>query len=546
MGKLYVGKKRIHKAYMKVRANTDFITATSSDILSGKISIDKDYNKITGSMAVPNSSVLTSETADATAVASDITSGKTGYANGAKITGTAVRKTPKNIINGIIESYNVANNNIIYPGDFVKFVEEECGCGYETTETQSTHKIIKQADLSFAKAYTIGVNKILLFHTENENTSYVSILSIENGVINIADTERINAGDRISSATNRIIPLNNNRYALLSNLGGPEMALIIVTISGNTINNVTTTNTGRYSYYHSIEKLDDTTLFVTYSGNEDVVSCLLFSINADNTVTSRLLSLDTVMYARNVVTGLVSKTKIVVVREDLIGDGPGSMFSLDISNLDLIQVGISELLVVQPIWLSATEVYPLAENVALIAYYIGYSGNGLSFVSIVRTDGIYTREIRQFSFNEYNIDPSSCVVCKLSETTVGIAQGSNSGVYITPIFLTNDVANAYAGTSLRLHRQSCMYIGAASPEINKLCLVYQEYNANVDREIRAKLFEVRGNVFTEVLTVYTDEPLTKTMVAKATGNDKISGIADTFGVGALYGGDTIDIIVPNI
>lgn len=548
MGKLYIGKKRIRKAYMKVRANTDFITATSSDILSGKTTIDKNYNKITGSMPVLTSSDLATATSSATAVASDITLNKTGYKNGTKIIGTAIRSTPKNIINGNIESYQVANNNVINSGDFIKFVTEECGCGYESTEMQSTHTRIAFDDLTFAVSHAISVNKVLLFYTRNEQYSYVAVLNTENGTTTILDSRRIVSETRISSSGSKIIPISNNRFVLLANLGGPQVTVFIVSINDSyTINNVTTIDTEFYNYYYSTVKLNDDRIFVTYPGTQDMISCSIFTINSNNTINITNLTLDTETYARNVKTTLVSSNKILVIREDLIGDGPGSMFTLDISDLNLIQVGLSQQLTAnQPIWLSATDVITVSDNIAILCHYLGYSGSGVTYISIVYTDGLRPSVGRSFTINDMDIDPSSCIITKISENILGISQGSNSGVWITPIFLTDDIQNSTAGTSLRLHRESCMYVAACSPELNKLHFIYQQYNASIDREIRAKLFEVRLRAFTEILTVYTDVPLTKTMVALATGNDTIGGIADTFGVGALYGGDTIDVIVPNI
>lgn len=125
MNHLYVGGKKIGKAVIKSRVNTDFITAGPDDIVAGKISVDANYETIVGTMTNENN--LVDLTSNATANPSDITAGKTGWAKGVLITGTTVRKTPNFFVQGNLKSFKVANNNVINAGDFVKFVEGNDG-----------------------------------------------------------------------------------------------------------------------------------------------------------------------------------------------------------------------------------------------------------------------------------------------------------------------------------------------------------------------------------------------------------------------------------
>lgn len=120
MSSLYKGNTKINKIYVKTRVNTDYITATAADIVSGKTSIDADYNTITGTMNIDIS--MPNLTSDATAIASDITLGKTLYANGVKITGTARRPSLSTLIGGSVKKHIVASGQVINEGDFVKVI----------------------------------------------------------------------------------------------------------------------------------------------------------------------------------------------------------------------------------------------------------------------------------------------------------------------------------------------------------------------------------------------------------------------------------------
>ena len=77
MNHLYVGGKKIGKAVIKSRVNTDFVTAGPDDIVAGKISVDANYETIVGAMTNENN--LADLTSNATANPSDVTAGKTGW-----------------------------------------------------------------------------------------------------------------------------------------------------------------------------------------------------------------------------------------------------------------------------------------------------------------------------------------------------------------------------------------------------------------------------------------------------------------------------------
>ena len=92
------------------------VDITETDIRPGKISIDHNGNKLEG---VTSEKFLENRT-PGTATAADITIDKTLWVNGEKITGTAKTIVNKyELINGKIESYAIAFDNIITAGDFI-------------------------------------------------------------------------------------------------------------------------------------------------------------------------------------------------------------------------------------------------------------------------------------------------------------------------------------------------------------------------------------------------------------------------------------------
>lgn len=98
----------------------EHVNITDADVRTGKISIDKNGNKVVGAAT---QRFLQRSTADATATPIDINQGKTLYVNGSKITGTYVGITPNSSVRGRdITTYTVATGSSITAGAFVKRV----------------------------------------------------------------------------------------------------------------------------------------------------------------------------------------------------------------------------------------------------------------------------------------------------------------------------------------------------------------------------------------------------------------------------------------
>lgn len=97
------------------------VDITDADVRTGKISIDRNGEKIIGAST---QRFLERSTADATAVASDINLGKTGYSDGVKLTGTHTDMTINTAIRGLTSDYTVASDNTVTAGDFVKIISD--------------------------------------------------------------------------------------------------------------------------------------------------------------------------------------------------------------------------------------------------------------------------------------------------------------------------------------------------------------------------------------------------------------------------------------
>ena len=116
---VYINNKE-YNAGVIIDKGLSNVNVTNTDIRPGKVSIDSNGNKLP---AVSHEIFFTSLTNDATVIASDVTAGKTIYANGHKIVGTGSTSTEnvniRDSSNGIIKNFTVQNGQNIKAGDFV-------------------------------------------------------------------------------------------------------------------------------------------------------------------------------------------------------------------------------------------------------------------------------------------------------------------------------------------------------------------------------------------------------------------------------------------
>lgn len=543
MNDFYIGTKRIDKIHVKTRVNTDYITATASDIVSGKKSIDKDYNEITGTMVIDDS--IVDLTADATAIAADITKDKTTYVNGEKITGTAIRPTPKDFINGVIQSYKVANNNIISPGDFVKFVDEVNNTGYKTADAISTTQLVKNGSVSGIDSYVLSNNKILLVFAEN-TTKYLLTACILNMTGTTATISDFVTFGSVTASKINICPISGNRFVILYNpynsfsgnaiIIGIDNSDIITQLSDEIVFNV-----ARTAAMVSL-MLPGDRIFVSYTSGNVSITYGLLTINNDNTITSTMaIPRDEDVYATSIRTILMTENKVLIAYQPNRATSV-QLRILDISDLTNLKYG--------PIYYNgsslqmyAMDMVKVADNFVALTYYISGSLSGTPYLYLLESTGLTINATSmQINFSGSSINNMNAIL--LANNVIGLVIAYNNIIQIMPITITSRTT-ATIGSIYQLTHLGYTIISSVNYEGNKICVFFNSANTS-NRDINFLLTEYINGTFSNIIKVPTDEPITETMVALALGNDEIAGVSDKYGEGRLYGGDTIDIIVPEI
>lgn len=543
MNRLYNGHNEIKTAVIKTRVNSDFITAGPNDILTGKTSIDSDYNKITGTMEITDN--ISELTQDATAVASDITSGKTGYNNGNKITGTAARPTPSSVINGIISSYNVANNNVISAGDFVKFVEEICGCGYETTTIQNGAPIIRSVYSEDTSLLQLDINRILFLFKETNrlNTICGTIINVNNGSISYSDVQEFNVPESVFDI--RLLTLGNSQIVVLY---GNQASLVNVD-ENNTISigtSVSVSNGTRRKFV----VLDSNEVFITYEGwdgSDTTINYSRMKLDNGELVVNIDIPSDYTFYpASNQHTICkIAHNKLLLAYAQANFNRASNAVVLDISNPNFVYAGPVRTL--STIWTVSLDSIQLEEGIAMVSYYNGYSDDGIGGIVCYKVDGLTLSAVSK-SFGYSGVDVVKTKLCKLTDTCVVLTFiGRYSMLSVLPIKRTKGSNEFENGTRYEYSSMSSYAIDVIKIENNKILFVYTDFENNT-HQTRSSILQINNeSTVSNMLTVYDmNKPLTKTMVALALNGDKVDGISDGYGIGALYGGDTINVITPSI
>lgn len=545
MNYFYVGKKRIKKAIIKTKVKSDFITAGAADIVSGKKSIDSNYNPITGTMVINDK--LSDLTTGATAIASDVTLGKTGYKNGSKITGTAVRATPKDVIGGIIKSYKVANNNVISAGDFVKFVEEICGCGYETTTTKATEVSIKSGTNNAIILHQYSANKVLvLFNIRDNNYDWPmfgTIITINNGTITYTTPQAFS--NVYLSTTSQIISLDNNKFVFIDSYYAAPITINNDIISIGT--QVTIVNNG--TFRHAVV-ISSNELFITYEGTDndgDRILCYsrLKLVNNILTATVNIPTNNVFYVGGNAHTICAVDTNRILLAYSIAFNGTSNVVMLDISNPNNVYTGI-----VEPLHAISTYSYDslrLENDIVLLTYYIESGGNGVPYATCIKVNGLEIESWTSIGYGSSASSVTSTQICQLTPTLIIMQYQISNQCNFLIINRTAVGSTGFTFSTKYIFGDTNTATKITKIEDNKFLMVYSKDNGS-GYKLMTRLFQVNdGNIFTDTLTIYDmTKPLTATMAALAKEGDTIGGISDKYGVGALYGGDIIDIIIPSI
>lgn len=121
---LYIGSKLATGVTIIHDKGLKDVNVTDADVRTGKVSIDSNGFRVVGAAT---QRFFEKNTTGATAIASDIDTGKTGYSSGRKITGTYVAPTVNTAVKGNNVNYTVATGNTIVAGNFVKLIGSNIG-----------------------------------------------------------------------------------------------------------------------------------------------------------------------------------------------------------------------------------------------------------------------------------------------------------------------------------------------------------------------------------------------------------------------------------
>ena len=541
MNHLYIGNKKIKKAVIKTKVNSDFITAGPNDIKVGKTSIDANYNTIEGSMVEEH--VLVDLTLNATADPSDVTVGKTGWRNGVEIIGTAVRKTPKDFISGVIESYKVANNNVINAGDFVKFVEEVCGCGYEITTKMSEEATLYNNPIanSHITMHLYDMNKILVIFTiyNNNYIPYYTILTVDNGNITFTNPRQFS----IQLSYAKILVLENNKPVLIT---GSRAYLI-------NINNDTVTLSDPFSItynnssFKDIIVLNSNELFVAYTVNDSEGDPeLQFSrVKLENDVLTATLNInkDRTIYVNELTMCRLDSNRVFLAYAASF-NSYSQYLVLDVSDPNNVYFGVWENLHVMNT--SSMDCKLIEDNFVILTCRIYDSGSSYSlpYMHCFKVENLSISDHYGRGFGNTSFSVSNNEICVLTTNLIVIRAQVTSRCYLIPLYRNQGDIEFQFGTMVDMGFTN-QYTRIVKIEDNKFLMTYFKDDGN-NNIIGSKILQINNkDDISDILTVYDMErPLTATMVALALGSDEICGLSDEDGVGRLYGGDTIRIIRP--
>jgi len=121
---LYIGSKLATGVTIVHDKGLKDVNVTDADVRTGKVSIDSNGFRVVGAAT---QRFFEKNTTGATAIASDIDTGKTGYSSGRKITGTYVGPAINTTVRGNTVTYTVATGNTVTAGDFVKLIGSNVG-----------------------------------------------------------------------------------------------------------------------------------------------------------------------------------------------------------------------------------------------------------------------------------------------------------------------------------------------------------------------------------------------------------------------------------
>jgi len=541
MNYLYKGKKRIKAVTIKTKVNTDFITATESDIVSGKQSIDTDYNTITGTMVITEN--IVNLTPGATAVASDITEGATGYKDGIKITGTAVREKVNTVVPGIIHAYQVANNNVISAGDFVHFVEEICGCGYETKNILSESVYIESVNADDIAILEYDINKILLFFNDANLILHGSIITIDNGIITYTEPQSfsnldITARYKLFSIENgKIVFIFNNRAALVT------VSNDIITI-GQSISAASSTIRG-------VTLLDTNEIFITsegWDGYSNIIEYSRIRIENGNLVATLNIPSDRTLYPATEAQTIcrLSHNKLLLAYAQSNFNRASNIIVLDISDPNYVYSG--QIYTLSTSFTSALNSMQVEDGVAMVSYYVGYSSDGVGYIACCKLEDGLNIDINKKTFGINGSNVSRTEIRQLTPTLSVLGYfGRNDLYHIIPISTIPSTNDFTYGTGYQFGGTG-RATRILNVENNKIFVAYISLTSAEGYRMTVKSLQINNNnIVTDILTVYDmTKPLTTTMVALSVGPDRIDGISNDFGIGRLYGGDLINIITPDV